>query len=482
MRQVIRLIRRACALASACLAAAAVLSAPALAAPGVQDVLPFLTVSPAGISGFATPLAHRNGAVYTINVEPAAGAPNGINLQTVVRKGVRQGAGYVWTQTVVEPRTLDDPYHNAGSIAVDRDGYIHIAYNMHNMPWQYAVSKRPEDISEFRFLGEPLTNADLGTVRYDNRTPFPHIGQAAIPGAQVTYPAFFYDRHKDLYVTYRFALKPKLDFPDRVYSGGLARYDVKTRAWTALGQPVALTPAEADVRSQGTQRSAVTFASTKGWWVNDPRLWFDEKNGMHMAWSWAEYGRMAMGLGSEPAVAYAYSPDGRRFYKSDGTPYALPIDYGQSEFVARGRGYEGTPHIALNKGSTGSPMVMLVPPRSNYHYVMRDEAGKRWTAPLPMPFNAQNLFVDDSGTAWAVATGPVVLASRAPQMPSTWRVVYKENGEWAHPKFLYLPEEKALLVHLTRMENFKMPANHRSNSQGQARVRIIRLELDRLRQ
>lgn len=453
----------------------------ASASEAVRDVLPSLTVAASNVGAFYTPMAHRNGAVYTINVEPAATQPNGINLQTVVRKGVKQGNSYVWTQTVVENRTLDDAYHALGSIAMDKDGYLHIAYNMHNMPWQYAVSRKPEDISEFQFLGEPLSVGEIGIVRYDNRTPFTYLGQAAIPGSQVTYPAFFQDRNRELYVTYRFALRPKRSFPEREYSAGIARYDAKTRTWSAIGQPVALSADDADLRRPGQPRTATPFANTRGWWANDPRLWFDEKNGMHVAWSWADYGRFALGATPEPTYAYAYSPDGKNFFRSDGSAYTLPIQYAQSDTIVPGNGYNGTPNITLTRGGSGAPLIMLNPPRKPYHYVIRDPVSRRWLPPIPSPFAAQVIHVEDNGTAWAFATGPTILATRAPQMASSWRVVYKENGEWGNAKILYLREERAFLVHLTRLDNFKEPVDRRSPTRGDCRVRILRVDLDRLR-
>lgn len=169
------------------------------------SVLPTFDVAPSNINSFNTPVAYWQGDVYTANVEPGMGMP-GIHLKTVVRKcALGNAASCTWESKVVDDATLDDMYHTQPSIAVDRAGYVHVAYNMHHMPWQYSVSTRPGDISTFNFMGEPITSAQKALVKLANQTPFFSIGKAAIAGNQITYPAFYYDQNRDLYVTYRYS-------------------------------------------------------------------------------------------------------------------------------------------------------------------------------------------------------------------------------------------------------------------------------------
>ena len=86
------------------------------------------------------------------------GLPLGINLRTVVRQGKR-GADDNWTWIVktIENRTLDSPWHTVPSIAVDHQNFVHVAYNMHNMPWQYSVSRQPGSLDAFDFRGEAFS-------------------------------------------------------------------------------------------------------------------------------------------------------------------------------------------------------------------------------------------------------------------------------------------------------------------------------------
>lgn len=445
----------------------------ALAAPSVTEVLPQLTVAAGNVGDFTTPLAYRNGSVYTINVEPALGAPTGINLRTVVRKGVRKGASYTWTATTIDDRTMDDPWHTQGSIAMDKDGYIHAAYNMHNMPWQYSVSKAPEDISAFAFRGEAVSAEALKENKYDNRTNFPFLGQAAIPGTQVTYPAFFTDRKGELYVTYRFALRPKRAWAERDYGAGLARYDTKSRTWTAIGGKVDLSPADADVKSPGAARSVVALCTSQGLWANYTRLWFDKANRMHVAWSWSDYRHFAANKQPEPTVAYAFSSDGHSFQRSDAVPYALPIAFDKSDLVVRGTGYRGVPNIAMGKGDL--PLVMLTPPKLPYHYAMRVPG--RWQEPAPSPFAAAVIVTDDEGTSWAFASGPTILTTKTPDKANSWKVAHKESTGWGSAKVLYLPKERAFLVHLTKTSNWQQSADPRAPTRGECSIRIIRVNI-----
>lgn len=170
---------------------------------------PAFPVSPSNVNSFATPLAYYQGSIYVVSVEPPLSNNNGVNLRTVIRKGSERQGRWQWESAVIDEATLDDMYHTQASIAIDKEGYLHVVYNMHNMPWQYVVSKKPGDITSFDFKGDKISLAEKSTVKHLNKTPFPSIGTAAIPGNQITYPAFFYDRQGEIYLTYRFATKPK---------------------------------------------------------------------------------------------------------------------------------------------------------------------------------------------------------------------------------------------------------------------------------
>jgi len=243
----------------------------------------------------------------------------------VVRKGTLEADGnWIWEKHVIENRTLDDRYHTQPSIALDKSGYIHVVYNMHNMPWQYKVSKRPDDISEFEFKGEALTTDQLKKVKYENKTPFPYIETAAIPGTQITYPSFFKDRNNDLYITYRFATKPAQSWKKRGFAGGIAKYDVVNKKWEPIGGKLKINSADALYKDNAVDKSYTVypFAYTDKWSVYLIRLHFDKNNGMHLSWTWREGG--AGSDCSHPSYAYAESGS-NIFKKTNGVEYDLPV-------------------------------------------------------------------------------------------------------------------------------------------------------------
>ncbi|MEQ1784515.1 MAG: BNR-4 repeat-containing protein, partial [Hyphomonadaceae bacterium] len=128
--------------------------------PAVTKILDGVALHPEGDRNvFAMPIDVSGNALVTAHVEPSAGqGRDGVNLRTVVRLGVKSADGtWRWTTQLIEARTLLDPWHTQASVAFDKRGHVHIAYNMHNMPWQYVVSKRPYDIGEFAFKGQPVS-------------------------------------------------------------------------------------------------------------------------------------------------------------------------------------------------------------------------------------------------------------------------------------------------------------------------------------
>jgi hypothetical protein len=370
---------------------------------------------------FSTPVAYYDGEVYVVNVEPATGPNNGINLRTVVRKGKQVAKNqWAWETYVLDGATLDDPYHTQPSIAVDKAGYVHVAFNMHNMPWQYAVSTRPKDISSFVFRGEEVSSKERYAVQILNKTSFPSIGRAAIPGNQITYPAFFYDRNKDLFVTYRFATRPKRLFDERGFAGGIARYDVTTKLWVAIGGNLAVSSDDADLPKGVKSASVKAFAYTDKWSVYLIRLAFDRSNHMHATWTWRENG--AGRDTSNPT--YAFSPDGgRKFLRSDGTMYSLPIDV-KSADVMMGKEYinKFDASTSVIADPSGKPFA-VVQHVSGRFLVNHD--GDNWSSPEIMPFGADVLLIDDDGTQWAFASEPMVL--RRDKGDSAWTAVYRDR-------------------------------------------------------
>lgn len=98
------------------------------------------------------PLAVYGGASYFAFDAPDTANPT----QHYVKIGKRDTAGN-WTFGILKNADgttwgpiADDPGHDAPTIAIDGDGYIHVWADMHNNDWRYFRSAAPGDISDLR--------------------------------------------------------------------------------------------------------------------------------------------------------------------------------------------------------------------------------------------------------------------------------------------------------------------------------------------
>jgi hypothetical protein len=373
------------------------------------------------------------------------GADTGLNLKTVVRRSEATGSMWDWPGIVISESTISDPYHTQGSIGADRDGYVHVAYNMHNMPWQYAVSRQPNSIKDgFVFKGEKLSEAARFQVKVLNKTPFPGIGSAAIPGNQVTYPAFFRDANDVLYVTYRYAVKPKRPFSERVFGAGIARYSEAERRWESIGGQVSVSSSDADMPRGAAEGLSTPFAMEANWAVYLPRLAFDNANKMHVVWFWREGG-----AGREVSnPSYAFSGDeGQTFVKQDGSPYALPIGVSEASgptIAGNSRG-KYDPFMSLTTDTHNIPYALLQEYGGRRFVVRWDQTAKNWSPPSPSPSGATVIVNDHHGSFWAFASGIQIFRSNE-TWPLQWQRVHATQG-FCHPKVYVVPGKRMLLLH-----------------------------------
>lgn len=367
-----------------------------------SDVILTLPVHESNTSVFATPLAYANEQLYVLSIEPGTEAENGRNLRTIIRQGKEAGFGrWRWKRKTIEPNTIDDPYHNQASVGIDDKGYVHVVYNMHNLPWQYKVSAKPHSVTRFKFKGEKLIAKTLDELLTHNKNKFRQFGMAKIPGTQVTYPAFFNDRNGVLYVTYRYATKPKRQWNDRDFAGGIARYDSQRKAWEPIGAPLAITQRDADF-PKGSEAINYPFALQPRWSVYLIRLHFDEQNQMHLSWTWRKGG--AGRVTSHPS--YAFSADqGQTFQRADGSDYRLPITVPAVDVIGdASSGERFLSHTAITRWNE-KPCVALNPDGPGRF--MRCYDGQQWQKELT-PGSAAEILTDKHGDLWAIASGPRV--------------------------------------------------------------------------
>lgn len=380
---------------------------------------------------FATPIAVWKDKIFVVGVVTPEGATNGVNHRTMIWEGIRKGDGeWEWKSRIVDRNTLADRYHTQPSVGVDRDGYLHVAYNMHNMPWQYAVSQQPADITTLESRGEQVDLPAKLRLKYSNKSHFPGMGNSPIPGNQVTYPAFFNDRKGRLYLTYRYALYPDRPFTQRTFSSALAVYDEETQTWSQVGGCLFSNGLrQVQSHSPGAEKSC-PLASQPGWTAHAPRLWFDQNNTMHLVWLWRPSRAGPDGV----LPSYAYRKEGEAgLHSVDRSRVRLPVrpeGLGSDRLLINAGNREQRYYMAMavSSSSVGVPTILV----SEYEgkRFLYDYNHVRGWRKSPSPYGATAIVTDFDDRLWAVATGPIVLSrSRA----GKWKVEYEEKG-WCYPK------------------------------------------------
>ena len=196
--------------------------------------------------------------------------------------------------TTIRENIQDNLFHVMPSLAVDKDGYIHVTADMHNQDWVYYISDGSNSIRSFtQYLP----------------------GDARCPGGNtITYPQFFKDNHDELYLAYRQKVKDDGHEPGEM-GGAVARYNRKDRNWTMLGG-TAHDGAKTLVWANGGTRNR----NGRGGWYQKPsiRLFWDSSNRMHLATTMAVEPHPERTFNGMTDLLYAYSDDGGATWKKAG--------------------------------------------------------------------------------------------------------------------------------------------------------------------
>jgi len=415
----------------------------------ISKILADLPVSVAQANTQQTPIDNRNGVVYIANIEPGPhGDIDGINLRTVVRKGTLiEEQDWLWESSVIEDRTIHDQWHTAPSIATDKDGFVHIAYNMHNLPWQYKVSDEPDSIEGFEFRGEKIKQSELENLHFDNQVNFSTLGKADIPGNLITYPAFFKDRQNDLYVTYRFAARPKRPHTERTFSSGIAKYDSKKKSWNSIGSEIDVTRKDRS-RSFWAPSVSVAFASSLGWTSYRPYLVFDSSNRMHANWYWRKGTSGA--LVTRPC--YLVSENQIDFYDADGKQYTLPVNPENCGNTATSatKEFYNIGNTAIN--SKNDVYMVRSPNEEKRQLLHYDTNASQWSAE-ESPYSASELFFDSNDNAWAIGSGLKILRKKAGE--TFWTLLYaNQNKADCLPRVSQNADKTIAYIHTQSCESY----------------------------
>jgi hypothetical protein len=261
-----------------------------------------------------------------------------------------------------------------------------------NDPWQYSVSRNPEDPRSFTSIGP--TN--------------PRV----IPGRGITYPQFFRDREGVLYAAARNTVGRARDPGWRAFM--VARYNARSQRWTMLGgtnyrygQRVLFWN---NSGRTGVARSDIFYQEYQG------KLFFDATNRMHL--SIDVY--IAPG---EPAshILYAFSDDqGDTWFRAGGERItSLPITAQTASVVeaaSRGR-FEGPTFPGVDRN--GRPVVNYRQSVSGPVF-LESFQGNQWRMrPVQDQNRAHGPFLTDlSGTFFDFVSGGIL---RSTNFGANWQ-------------------------------------------------------------
>lgn len=394
------------------------------------EIMPPLNVSGSQKIAQQTPIAYHDGNVYIVNTEPGeAGDIDGIDLHTVIRHGVPDTNGqWSWSSNILHKNTIYDPWHTSPAVGVDRLGHVHVAYNMHNFPWQYMSSNNPDSIEEFTFLGDDMSLSEIKKAKFENKTTFKTMGYAAIPGNQITYPAFYRDPSNSLYVSYRFAAKPARTFESRTMSAGVAKHTVNTGEWQSLGGD--LNSEEDDYKTSWLKddNEPLAIASQIGWTAYHPRLAFDDNGTTYIFFYWRK------GIAGETLAkpCIIKSTDLQKFTTLDGLNINLPVTPKDCSNISA----ENDPDTLYNTigsiaASSDGEIHIVVSPTDQPRRIL-NFSKDTWSSEAS-PYAATEIFIDKQNNLWAIASGLTI--SRKLHGNSDWEtIISTDEKTQCYPK------------------------------------------------
>ncbi len=337
------------------------------AEPGAIQIKQEMEWNAFDASQWQSPIVTLNGNIYYVWVNN--------KLQTMIAK--KSSSGKV-TSTVIHNNTDKNKHHTLPSLGIDKDGYIHVAYNMHQsrikegkFGWQYKKSNKPNSISAFTFIGENSTNT--------------------IPGKFITYPSFVTDRKNDLYVAFRHRTPSDGNF-NRVGSQGLgiAKYNTNTKTWKMLGGTNYKHKEKTFFWSDSTR---ISNSKPIGYHSYLSDIFFDRKNRMHISWDVF----IKPGEGRSH-IMYAYSDDGgNTFKKANGQLIrSLPITPQNGDIVEQSS--RGVFRSQSNVGVTskGQPIVSFQDTSKANKAFFKIWNGNNWTARKEFPAVFPPIILSDS--------------------------------------------------------------------------------------
>lgn len=329
-----------------------------------------------------TPMVHYNNNTYLVYVDANA-------RPLVVQKSCNDTLVTVPLDSNPDYTAFLDGHHRF-SIGIDKNGYLHIAGDMHFYPTV------PANYLPLRYQNQTILYW-VSNAPYDITKGFSFAGglnaSTAIPGQFWNQGHFFNDNNQELYYTAMIRSVYNVAYRLTGEMGvGLYKYNAATHSWTALGATPPVNPSN----PAGTQYFTSLYWDYSGFgspagqpqWFNNywPAFQFDNQNTLHFSLSV----NTSINIIGETRVVYAKSFDGGvTWYKANGKT-SIPLPLG---------GMDGNPNLAdvvadfgttvigvntsVVADNTGHPAVNIQLP--NYNDTWYRYNGTAWTNDLNNP-------------------------------------------------------------------------------------------------
>jgi len=258
------------------------------------------SMSPRNQAAWWSPIVARNGSNYVSYL-----SSNSPQDDVFVSRHMENGT---WETRDIGVNAIYDVGHTQTSLAIDGQGYLHVAYGMHNNPMRLVTSNLPEDIGA-GFSAPPPSAV------------------AAFSGGAYTYPNMTTAPNGDIYMIVR---DQRSSYANQ--QGRLFRFDNANRSWSELPP----------------------FAGQSGTTFYPDQILADESGDLHILWEWAAGGAQA----ARHYGSYArFDPDTSTYFRADGVAFpAGPIDIATADIY---QGLEGSETFASNVHGVQSAKLAL---------------------------------------------------------------------------------------------------------------------------
>lgn len=305
-----------------------------------------------------------------------------------------------WTINRTQYKGNVNDAHNVISLMIDGDGYLHLSWDHHGNPLNYAKSSTPYS----------LVLGDKQPMSGNNET-------------NITYPEFFKMPNGDLIFMFRDGQSGK---------GNLVmnRYILKSRKWIQI---------QSNLIDGENARNA--------YW----QAFVDHKGIIHLSWVWRE----TWDVSTNHDLCYARSTDGgKTWINSSNQQYTLPITASSAEYACRiPQNSELINQTSMTADSNGNPYIATywreqgsdIP---QYHIVYFDS--QKWNT-LNLNFRKTPFSLKGGGTKSIPIARPQILANIKNKKLSLYLIFRdEERGSKASiAKSIDIEENKWIINDLT---------------------------------